>query len=150
MDLEWWQCGREKNREASLGLPWGGVPVTDVRNQRVRCSGNQSRGEREFRLRNTVCCCCCWRNVQENLSSWDLKSSECWEDLYFKVSRIYLIHNWMSEFRGTGSSERKRHPRTEAHLLLTYGSQSESPQRRQRRSELQRTANTLPELAAPW
>ena len=68
------------------------------------------------------CCCCCWRNVQENLSSWELKSSECWEeDLYFKVSRIYLIHKWMSEFGGTRSSEGKSRPRTKAHLLLTRG-----------------------------
>ena len=125
MDLEWWQGRRKKNRETSLGLPCGGVPVTDMRNQRMRCLGNQGREECEFRFRNTAsCCCCCWRNVQENLSSWDLKSSECWEeDLYFKVSRIYLIHKWMREFRGTGSSERKSHPRTEAHLLLTCGSQ---------------------------
>ena len=120
-------------------------------NRRMRCLGNQDREESEFSFRNFVFCC--WRNVQEKLSSWELKSSECWEgNLYFKVSGAYMIHKWMSAFRETRSTERKSHLRTgpKAHLLLTDGSERKRPQGKQRRSSPQRRVNTWLELAAPW
>ena len=151
----WIWSGSNVGGKRTGGLAWTAwwrVPVADMGSQRMRCLGNQGREESEFMFGNTAFCrCCCWRNVQENLSSWELKSPECWEeDLHFRVSRIYLIHKWMSEFRGARSSERKSRPRTKAELLLTRGPQSKSPRRGQRRSELQRRASTLSRLAAPW